>query len=278
MKRLSARDILELKGKRKITKTTALDFFTARAIEQAEIDIIGLDGPPTEIYYKGMQNGIKAKLYELIFCLKAVRRGAPNTFIMVPIPYGYSYLSYEKTSEAVVKLIKTGADAVKIEGAGINVEKIKRIANKGIPCVGTVGLNMEIVIREGFKSIGKKADEAVETYKNALALQEAGVIWLELECVPYKVTAEITKRLKVPAIGVGSGAGCDGQFLHCEDILGMHDRYYPKHCKKYLNFFKDSVTALKRFKEEVKIGIFPEESNSFEIDDKEFEAFLKRID
>ena len=147
---------------------------------------------------------------------------------MVPIPYGYSKISHQKTLETAVKLIKSGADAVKIESVGSNLEKIKKINEEGIPCVGTIGLNIEISMREGFRCIGKKADEAIKAYQNALSLQSFGVIWIELECMPYRVASEITKRLKVPTIGVGSGPYCDGQFLHSEDILGMHNRYYPK--------------------------------------------------
>ena len=196
---------------------------------------------------------------------------------MVPIPYGYSYISYKKTLEAAVKLIKSGADAVKVEGTGFGLEKIRRITEEGIPYVGTIGLNTGISIREGFRCVGKKADEAVEAYRNATSLQDLGVIWIEIECMPYKVAAEITKRLKILTIGVGSGPGCDGQFLHSEDILGMHNRYYPKHCKKYLNFYEDLLKALKEFREEAVSNNFPRESNSFEVEDREFEMFFKKI-
>lgn len=114
--------------------------------------------------------------------------------------------------------------------------------------------------------------------RDALTLQDAGVVWIELECVPFRVAAEITKSVKIPTIGVGSGPGCDGQFLHCEDILGMHDSYYPKHCKQYLNFFNDSVEAMRMFKDEVTRTVFPEEENSFKISDEEYEKFLENID
>lgn len=277
MKKLLAKDILNLKGKRKITKVTALDYFNARAIEQAGIDIIGLDGPPIEIYYKGAQSGVGAKIEELIFCLKAVRKGAPNTFIVVPIPYGYTYISYENTLRVAGMLMKNGANAIKIEGGGANLKKIEKLAEQGIPCVSTIGLNIEISIKNGFKCIGKSAEEALQEYKNALYLQDLGIIWLEIECMPYKVASKITKLLKIPTIGIGSGPDCDGQFLHSEDLLGMHDRYYPKHCKKYINFFEDSVKAFGKFKEDINNGLFPKENNSFDIDEVQFKLFKDRL-
>jgi 3-methyl-2-oxobutanoate hydroxymethyltransferase len=278
MKKLLVKDIVGLKNKRKITRTTALDYFTAKAIEQAGIDIIGLDGPPMEIFFKGRPNGEQAVLEEVVLCLKAVRRGAPNTFILVPIPYGYSFLDEKEILRTAVTLVKSGADAVKLEGAGIRTEKIKKLIIEGIPCVGHTGLNTQKAKTGGFRSIGKKAEEAIQIYEEALELQEAGVVWIELECVPYNVAAEITKRLKIPTIGVGSGPGCDGQFLHCEDMLGMHDGYYPRHCKKYTDFFEDSVKIFKKFCEEVNSGVFPEKRHSFKIEEEEFKRFVDKID
>ena len=148
MGKLLPKDIQNLKGRGKITKVTVLDYFSARAIEKSGIDIIGLDGPPIEIYYKGAQNGIEAKIEELIFCLKAIRKGAPNTFISVPIPYGYSHISHEKTLRTATMLVKNGADAVKIEGREVSLEKIEKLTRQGIPCVSTIGLNIEISLKE----------------------------------------------------------------------------------------------------------------------------------
>jgi 3-methyl-2-oxobutanoate hydroxymethyltransferase len=277
VKKILVKEISKLKNKRKITRTTALDFFTAKAIEEAGIDIIGLDGPPMEIFFKGMPHGEQASLDEVILCLEAVRRGAPNTFIMVPVPYGYASINEEETSRTAVTLMKRGADAVKIEGTEIMVTKIKKLVMEGIPCVGHVGLNTQKAKIGGFHSVGKSAAEAVEVYEDAVKLQETGVVWIELECVPYRVAEEITKRLEIPTIGVGSGPGCDGQFLHCEDMLGMHNGYYPRHCKKYSNFYEDSVKVLKTYKDEVEKEVFPEKRNSFEIDEKEFRKFINTL-
>ena len=143
--------------------------------------------------------------------------------------------------------------------------------------MGTIGLNTEISSHEGFRCIGKRAEDAIKAYRDALALQDLGVVWIEIECMPYKVAKEITKRLKIPTIGIGSGPGCDGQFMHSEDLLGLHNRYYPKHCKKYLDFYNEQIKALISFKKDVIRNIFPQESNSFEIKDSEFEKLLKEL-
>jgi 3-methyl-2-oxobutanoate hydroxymethyltransferase len=275
MSKLFPKDIKDLKNKRKITKVTGLNYFNAQAIEEAGIDIIGLDGPPVEIYYKGATGGMQTDLDELIFSLKPVRGGAPNTFIMVPIPFG---LSSKETVATAAKLVKAGADAVKIEGAGPNLKKIEKIIEQGIPCVGTIGLNTEVSIYEGFRCIGKSSTEAVEAYRNALILQELGVIWIEVECMPYKVAKEITAKLKVPTIGIGSGSGCDGQAMHSEDLLGLHNRYYPKHCKKYIDSYRDSVGALTSFKKEVSESVFPGNDNSFKIVEGEFLKFKAELE
>ena len=278
MGKLLPKDIQELKQKRKITRTTGLDFFTARAIEQAGIDIIGLDGPPMEIFFKGMANGDAAVMEEVLLSLAAVRRGAPQTFLMVPIPFGYASISHEETVRTAVELIRQGADAVKIEGGGPTVEKVRRLTSEGIPCVGHVGLDTLKAKREGFHSTGKKAGDAYGIYQDAIDLQEAGVLWIELECVTARVAAEITNRVSVPTIGIGSGGGCDGQFLHCEDLLGMHNGYYPKHCKKYAHMFEDSVRHMQQFKEDVEKGIFPDTMNTFKMQDIEFHDFLKLLE
>jgi 3-methyl-2-oxobutanoate hydroxymethyltransferase len=278
MAKLKIKDIQNLKGKRKITKVTALNYYSARAIEESDIDIIGLDGPPVEMYFKGEKDGLKANLDELILCLKAVRRGAENTFIVAPIPFIWSQGSIGKIYGAAKRLMEEGADAVKIEGAGKGIDKIKKVISDGIPCVGTVGHSQEIYQKEGFRCIGKKAPEAVKAYEDAKILQELGVIWIEIECMPFKVASEITKSLKIPTIGIGSGAGCDGQFLHSEDILGMLDSYYPKHCKKYMDFYPDSIAALSDFRMDVISGRFPKEENSFVIDEEEFAGFKKKLE
>ncbi len=282
MKKLSEREILNLKGKRKLTMTTALNYFEAKMIEEAGIDIIGLGGSAVEMVFKGMPNGTKSNLEELLVFVKTVRRGAPNTFIMSSIPYGYSFISDEETLRAAVDMVKAGADAVKIQGGSpTKVSKIKRITSEGIPCQGHVGLEtMYAETIGGFQCVGKKAEDAIKIYEDAFRVQEAGAFQCDFEDIPHKVASEITKKLDMMTIGAGSGPDCDIQILMLSDMLGMGypTGKYPKHTEQYLNFYGDSIKVLKKWKREVEDGIFPDRKNhSFEIEDSEFEKFMKKI-
>ena len=279
MKKLTVKDLINLKGKRKITMITAVDYFTAKAAEQAGIDMIMIAGTPIETNIKGNSCGNKATLEEVLFCLEGVRKGAPNTFLIGSIPYGYSFISDEETMKTVTALMKGGVDSIRLQIPEGGERKIKRIVEEGIPCSSHVGLAPWFASSTGgLRSVGKGTEEALKIYKNALKLQEAGVIWIEMECVPYKVAAEITKRLDVITIGIGCGDGCDGQVLHSEDILGVHDWHYPKHTKKYFDSYGGSVKAFKMFREEVSKGIFPRVENSFEIERNDFDEFTNLID
>lgn len=282
MKKLSEREIKNLKGKRKLTMCTALNYFEAKMVEEAGIDEIGMGGTAVEMVFKGMPNGTKSNLEELLIFIKAVRRGAPNTFIMASIPYGYSFISDEETLKASVAMVKAGADAVKIQGGSpTKISKIKRITSEGIPCQGHVGLEtMYAETIGGFQCVGKKAEDAIKIYEDALRVQEAGAFQCDFEDIPHKVASEITKKLDMMTIGTGSGPDCDIQILMYSDLLGMGypTGKYPKHTKQYLNFYDDAVKALKKWKKEVKDGIYPDrEKHSFKIDDSEFEKFLSVV-
>jgi len=283
MKKLCEKEILSLKGKRKLTMTTALNYFEAQIVEAAGIDEIGLGGTAVEMCIKGMPNGTKSNLEELLIFIRAVRRGAPNTFIMASIPYGYSFISDEETLRAAVAMVKAGADAVKIQGGSpTKVAKIKKITDEGIPCQGHVGLEtMYAETIGGFQCVGKKAEDAIKIYENALRVQDAGAFQCDFEDIPYKVAAEITKRLDMLTVGAGSGPDCDVQVVTYSDLLatGYPTGKYPKHSKQYMNIYDDSITALKKWKSEVEDGTFPDEKkHSFEIEDSEFETFLRGID
>ena len=126
--------------------------------------------------------------------------------------------------------------------------------------------------------MGKTADEAISLYHDALELQEAGAIAVELECVPYRVAAEITKRLKMLTFSMGSGAGCDGYYLFSCDLLGTHDGHYPRHSITYNDFFDQSIEAFRKFENDVKDGTFPAKKNMIEIKNEQLEIFMDEIE
>lgn len=278
MSKLTSRDIRELKGQRKIVATTATDYFTAKAVETAGVDLVGTGVSLLAMHTRGTMDAYDVTLEQELTIIGAVRNGAPNTFLSCPIPYGYA-VTDEDTLRTTAALVRGGADGVKIQGAGPRIDRIRRVTSEGLLVVGHVGLTPEFASAlGGFRSVGKTAQEAIRVYEDGLRLQDAGVVWLELECVPFKVAEEITKRLEIITIGIGSGAGCDGQVLALDDMLGTHDLHYPRHNKKYRNHYEDTIAVLRQFKEEVNTGVFPEPKNSFRIKDEEFEVFMERLD
>ena len=277
MKKLTVKDILEIKGKKKITITTAHDYYTAKAAEYAGIDIIITSGGFIRTLVKGNNLTKNETLKEGLIALEGVRRGAVNTFIVAGLPYGYPFISNDVALNSAVKFLKNGADAIHV--SGIELGTIKNLTKERIPCFGHTGLiPYHSTWFGGLRSVGKTAREAIDVYKNALALQGAGVFTIELECVPINIAKEITKLLRIPVIGIGSGPECDGQYLFSCDILGSHDGHFPRHAKKYINIYSDTINAFTQFKNDVENRKFPMENNNIKMDDKEFLKFKKDLE
>lgn len=264
-KKLTVKELLDLKGKRQILITTAHDYYTAKACEEAGID---------NIVTWGMLP--KGTVWDPAMVIEVVRKGAPNTLLTASIKLGVGNISDSEAIKASYQLMEYGADM--IYASALEPERVKELAKQRIPCVGHVGLipNFKTWFG-GLRAVGRKSEEAVEIYKDALKYQEAGAVAIEMECVPYKVATEITKRVDILTLSMGSGSGCDGQYLYSCDILGTHNDHYPRHSKCYSNFFHESILSLRRFKEEVNVGEFPAKKNIIDIDDEEFEKFMKKI-
>jgi 3-methyl-2-oxobutanoate hydroxymethyltransferase len=253
MAKLTIKELLALKGKRKLVITTAADTDTAKACEIAGIDnIVAFDVP-------------------------AVVKGAPDTLITGVLGFAEARISDETAIRQAVELTGQGADL--IYTMDMTPERLHLLAKQGIACVGHVGLVPYLSTwYGGFKAVGKTAEEALAVYKKALLLQEAGAIAVEMECVPYKIAAEISKRLKILVFSMGSGADCDGQYLFTSDLFGSHDGHYPRHSKKYGDFFNQSLSILKQFKEDVTSGSYPEKKHVIGIQESEFVSFKNLID
>ncbi|MFC2017295.1 3-methyl-2-oxobutanoate hydroxymethyltransferase [Chloroflexota bacterium] len=262
---LTIYDLQNLKGKRQIIETSAIDFWTARAAQAAGVDIIAT----------GSTGGDIDTYENLAARVQLIRKAAPNVLIMVPLITHTPLISNEEAIRGAVTLIRAGADII---GAGESLERVATLAKLGIPCHSHVGLvpNVSTWIG-GLRAVGKNSKEALKVYKDALAYQEAGAIMIEMECVPDRVAAEITKRLDVPVISIGSGSGCDGQLLFSSDILGTH-QHLPRHAKKYRDFFEEAVAAFKEFKDEAQSGAFPTRDKLIDIKDEEFEFFMEGLE
>ena len=278
--KLTIKEIRELKSKRKIVMVSAFDYFNARAVEAAGIDVIGTAGAFINYFIRGRVFANDDTLEDALMVLEGVRNGAPNTFIFILPPFSDEFNGIDQTLKMASVLFAAGADAIRIQGATpIKLKKMEAMTEEGIPVAGHLGLMPRFTTwLGGFRCQGKKAEEAVQIYRDAKNIESAGGNWIEMECVPYKVAAEITKRVNIPIIGIGSGPYCDGEVQVHLDTLGLHDGHYPKHSKVYLSYLKDSIGALKQYKEEVESSSFPSPEYAFEITDVEFEKFLDGID
>ena len=257
---LTVYDLQNLKGKRQIIMISANDYWIARAAQAAGVDIVSTFGEDYEI--------MAAKV-------KEVRKVAPNVLIDVGLPAHMSMISDEEAIRGAVTAIRAGADIIY---PGVPPERVAVLAKQGIPCHCHVGLvPFFSTWIGGLRAFGKNSKEALKVYKDALAYQEAGAVMIEMECVPDRVASEIAKRLEIPVLSIGSGSGCDGQILFSDDILGTHRRI-PRHAKKYRDFSGEAAEAFKEFKGEVESGAFPTRDNLIDIQDEEFQFFMKGLD
>lgn len=265
MGKMTVKQLLALKGKRKLALTTAFDRDAARACELGGIDII-VTWPQ---HYESME--------ELRIVLDQVREGAPNTLIGAGIPRYEAYVSETEAVRCALAAIKAGADI--IYASGMEHAKFKGLARERIPFVGHVGyIPAHNTWFGGPRGVGKSYAEAMQVYEDTLAFQEMGAVAVEMECVPARVAAEITQRVDILVFSMGSGVNCDGQYLFSCDIWGAHDRHYPRHAKKYRDFFKEAVAAMQEYREDVVTGAFPTPAHSIQMSDEEFARWCAALE
>lgn len=259
-KKLTAAGLIALKGKRQVVLTTAFDEWTARAAEEAGVDMILAWGENLE---------------HSKFIIEAVRRGAPNTLIGTGLPHP-AYASEESCLRLAGDVRAVGADIIYC--SGLVPDKFAGLARHHHPCVGHVGyLPVNDTWYGGPRAVGKKAEEAKKVYDQVMALEAAGCIAVEMECVPAKVAAEITKNTKMLVFSMGSGPDCDGQFIFSEDILGTHRGHYPRHACTNAHLMDDAVRALSQYVGDVASGAYPTPKHCIPMKDEEFDKFMQAI-
>ena len=248
----------------KITMMTAYDYPTARFAEEAGIDLI-LVGDSLGMVVLGYDSTVLVTMEDMIHHGKAVRRGAPETFIVVDMPFGSYHASVEQTVSNAVRLMQqTGAQALKLEGADDVIPVIKKLTNAGIPVVAHLGLTPQSAgVLGGFKVQGKTVEAAERLIDDALKCQEAGACALVLECIPYQLTEKVSKVLTIPTIGIGAGATADGQVLVFHDMVKFGSHHIPKFVKEFANVGEPIRDGIKQYVEEVKLGTFPAKDHSF---------------
>jgi len=264
------------KENNKITMLTAYDYPTARILDEAGIDSI-LVGDSLGMVVLGYDDTTKVTMEDMIHHIKAVARGAKRALVVGDMPFlSYHTGIYESVRNAGRLVSEGGCNAVKLEGGVEITEDIKAIIRAGIPVMGHIGYTPQSInLFGGHKAQGKTIDTARKILSDAIALQEAGVFAVVLECVPHRLARLITERLDIPTIGIGAGSGCDGQVLVTPDITGMLRDIKLKHSKRYAEFGEALEAAAQAYIEEVKREVFPTERNSFTIDDEIMERIIK---
>ena len=268
MKTTTADFLSMKKNGEKITMVTGYDYSTAKLIDSSGIDSI-LVGDSLGNVMLGYTDTISVTMEDMIHHSKAVARGSENALVICDMPF----MSYQTSVyDAVVnagRLMKEGrAGAVKLEGGVEFKEHVKAIVNASIPVCGHIGMTPQSVnIFGGFKVQGKSLDSANKIIDDALALEEAGVFAIVLECVPDKLAEYISQLISVPTIGIGAGAGCDGQVLVYQDMLAMYSDFCPKFVKHFGEVGNLMREAFDKYKDEVQAGIFPAKEHSYSIDE-----------
>ncbi|MCR4841655.1 MAG: 3-methyl-2-oxobutanoate hydroxymethyltransferase [Eubacterium sp.] len=253
----------------KITMLTAYDYSVAGLIDAAGIETI-LVGDSLGMTMLGYDDTLPVTMDDMVHHTRAVAKGAPNAFVVADMPF----MSYHTgTRDAVInagRLIKEGgANAVKLEGGVDFADEIRAIVKASIPVCAHIGMTPQSVnTMGGFKVQGKNVDAAQKVVDDAKAVQEAGAFMVVLECVPAKLAELITATLHIPTIGIGAGAGCDGQVLVYQDMLNMFQGHQAKFVKHFGEIGQAMQDAFKAYSEEVKSGVFPAPEHTYKIDDE----------
>jgi 3-methyl-2-oxobutanoate hydroxymethyltransferase len=254
------------------------DYTSAQWAETAGVDV-AVVGDSLAMIAHGHANTIPATMEMMIMHSMAVRRGAPNTFVLGCMPYQ----SYNTVDRALVNATRfmqeAGCDAVKPQGGKSQGHILKALVDAGIPTASHIGLTPHTVAMfGGFRIQGRTAEAAMTILEDALAIQDAGCFMLEFEAVPGKIARLISEQLEIPTIGIGAGVGTDGQILLCYDLLGVFTDFKPKFTKRFSNLTEVAVGGIRQYVKEVKEGIFPDDDHTYGVDEAEYEKFAGLVE
>jgi 3-methyl-2-oxobutanoate hydroxymethyltransferase len=259
-----------------ITMVTAYDYPGALAADRAEMDSI-LVGDSLGMVVLGYDSTVPVTMEEMLHHCRAVRRGTQYAYLIGDMPF----MSYQADRAEAVRnagrfLKEAGMDAVKLEGGREMTGTVRAITEAGIAVVGHIGLTPQSAGKlGGYRVQGKTAADAQRLIEDAFALQEAGAVMLVIEMVPDRVAARISSSLRIPVIGIGAGAGCDGQVLVLHDLLGIYDRFTPRFAKRYAELFSEMERALTAYRDDVMLRRFPADGHAFPIEDDEWRKWLE---
>jgi 3-methyl-2-oxobutanoate hydroxymethyltransferase len=280
--RKKKRTITEIRDSKKtgekMVYTSVPDYTSARWAEMAGVDV-AVVGDSLAMVAHGNPSTIPATMDMMILHSLAVRRGAPNTFVLGCMPY-QSYNTVDRALVNATRFMQEAAcDAVKPQGGKSQAHILKALVDAGIPTASHIGLTPHtIAMFGGFKIQGRTAEAAMKILEDALAIQDAGCFMLEFEAVPGPIARVISEQLEIPTIGIGAGVGTDGQILLSYDLLGVFTDFKPKFTKRYANLTEVAVAGLTKYVEEVKSGAFPDDDHSYSVDPAEFERFSAMVE
>ncbi|WP_313359875.1 3-methyl-2-oxobutanoate hydroxymethyltransferase [Empedobacter sp.] len=248
----------------KISMLTAYDFTIASLVDAAGTEVI-LVGDSAANVMAGHETTLPITLDQMIYHAQCVVRGAKRALVVVDLPFGTYQSDPQKALESSVRIMKeSGAHAIKLEGGKEIEESICRIVNAGIPVMGHLGLTPQSIYQFGSYKVRAKEDaEAEKLISDAKLLEELGCFSLVMEKIPADLAAKVTASVNIPTIGIGAGAGCDGQVLVVHDMLGLNNEFKPKFVRKYLNLEDQIHQAVGQYVADVKSGDFPNANEQY---------------
>jgi 3-methyl-2-oxobutanoate hydroxymethyltransferase len=259
-------------GAEPLVMVTAYDAPGARMADEAGVDLI-LVGDSLAMVMLGYDDTLQVTVDDMAHHVAAVARAKPRPLIVGDLPWMSYHVSVEDTVRNAARLVKAGAQAVKLEGGSKRVPMVEAIVDAEIPVMGHIGLTPQSMhAMGGFKVQGKEVSAALALVEDAKALEAAGCFAIVLEGVPDEVAAMVTDAVSVPTIGIGAGSACDGQVLVFHDVLGLQDKLLPKFVRRYANQKADAVEALTAFAADVRTGRFPADEESYHLADDVSEA------
>ncbi len=248
----------------KITALTAYDYPSGLLADRAGIDLL-LVGDSLANTMLGYENTLLVSQDEMLMALRAVRRAVRRALLVVDMPFGSYHTDATSALEAAVRFVKSGAEAIKLEGGRRRIGLVRRIVDNEIPVMGHIGLTPQSLHAQGgYKVQGKLPDDAERLLDDALALQGAGAFSIVLEGIPAPLGERITDELSIPTIGIGAGKHCDGQILVFADLLGLLPGRDPKFVRRYLEFHDLALEAIQAYRDDIQTGSFPSIEESYQ--------------
>jgi 3-methyl-2-oxobutanoate hydroxymethyltransferase len=256
--------VRDAKGRRKLTMVTAYDAPSAKIVDEAGIDVT-LVGDSLGMVVQGQPDTLNVTLEQMVYHTEMVAGAAARALVVADMPYLSFQVSDDRAIESAGRLIQAGAAAVKLEGGGPVVDRVRALVGMGIPVMAHLGLTPQSIHQMGgYKVQGREGDSARRLLDDAKRLQDAGAFSIVLEGIPAVLGRQITERVMIPTIGIGAGPDCDGQVLVFHDLVGLSGDRMPTFVRRYADLRSTAVDAIRHFKDDVESGRFPSAGESYQ--------------